>query len=891
MIRITLNLMRKNARMLIPAGIAIVIGTAFIAATLLFGNAMNDSLKRMTTAQYGGANYAIGFDTALTDMSDADTDYLYSRTVADFQPDRIRATEGVNGIRFEARTETRATHGDHHANVFAVTTASERNLLPVTVVQGDQPIDNGEIALQESTAKQLGAGIGDTITLTANAAAPDASATGKTTGETAPHDVTARVVGLTRDDNGAYPYYGGASLLSDDLMAAMNGASEFGRVRVVSAYLDIAAADPAAAKTTVDAVGRLLPKRFTIQSRDKAAAEAVKSLSGGDTDIITTFLMSFGVLALLVAALVISNTFQVLVAQRRRTLALLRAIGARKGQLYASVLLEAGVLGLVASALGVGLGIALMAALGASGLMSSTGMDMRPVPDWRVFTVPIAFGMIVTVIASLSSARTATAVTPLEALRPMELSGTRRSGLVRGIISSLMVAAGAAMCATGAWRMHTLVTADADDGYATILLVAIAGCALVFLGLVVSAVYWLPQALRGAGAVASLTGPSAKVAHANIQKNPRRVAATGAALLIGVTLVATIATGAASGKATMGEALAARYSVDMVAAGNDMTGAQAAEAAKVKGVAASVYAPATVMATDAGGDGLTVLVVGVKDADALRTVMHADLDGVTLGDGDILMPARSATNGRNLTFRDGRARLSPVDAGTDAGGEHALTLKVRQADYRRVSADYDAVAFVDASRFADGGLKPTAHMMLMRVDADQAGVSLNDVLTNVQAAFADSAGVTVTGPIAERALWDTMINAMMTLLVGLIAVAVLIALVGVANTLSLSVIERTRESATLRAIGMTRGQLRRSLAVEALLLALVSGVAGVALGTGFGWLGSYMVFSLYGNVVFPFDWTINGATLTVAVIAALLASVAPARRAVMTPPVEALAEA
>ncbi|WP_055426655.1 FtsX-like permease family protein [Bifidobacterium aesculapii] len=891
MFRITLNLMRKNACMLIPAGIAVIIGTAFIAATLLFGNAMNDTLKRMTTAQYGGANYSIGFDTAITDMSDADTDYLYSRTVADFQPDRIRATEGVNGVRFEARAEARATHGDHHANMFAVTTAAERSLLPVTVVQGDQPVDNGEIALQESTAKQLGAGIGDTITLTANAAAPAASATDGASGGTEPRDVTARVVGLTRDDDGAYPYYGGASLLSDDLMAALNGASEFGRVRVVSAYLDIAADDPAAAKTTVDEVGRLLPKRFTVQSRDKAAEDAVKSLSGGDTDIITTFLMSFGVLALLVAALVISNTFQVLVAQRRRTLALLRAIGARKGQLYASVLLEAGVLGLVASALGVGLGIALMAALGASGLMSSNGMDIRPVPDWRVFVVPIAFGVIITVIASLSSAHTATAVTPLEALRPMELAGTRRAGLVRGILSALMVVAGAAMCATGAWRMHTLVASGADDGYSAVLLVAVAGCALVFLGLVVSAVYWLPQALRGAGAIASLTGPSAKVAHANIQKNPRRVAATGAALLIGVTLVATIATGAASGKATMGEALAARYSVDMVAAGNGMTDAQAAAAAKVKGVAASVVAPATVMTTKADGDALTVLVVGVKDADVLRTVIHADLDGVTLGDGDVLMPARSATSGKDLTFHDGRAELAPVDAGAAAAGEHALTLKVRQADYRRVSAEYDAVAFVDASRFADGGLKATNHMMLMRVDADRAGVSLNDVLTNVQSAFADSAGVTVTGPIAERALWDTTINAMMTLLVGLIAVAVLIALVGVANTLSLSVIERTRESATLRAIGMTRGQLRRSLAVEALLLALVSGVAGVALGTVFGWLGSYMVFSLYGTVVFPFDWTVNGATLAVAVVAALLASVAPARRAVMTPPVEALAEA
>ncbi|PWG59750.1 ABC transporter permease [Bifidobacterium catulorum] len=889
MFSITIRMMKRSARMLVPAGIAIVIGTAFIAATLLFGNAMNDTLKRMTTAQYGDANYSIGFDTSIADADDADMDYLYSRTVSDFHPERLRAVEGVKGLRFEARAEAVATNGDSHANVFAVTTASERGLLPVTVTQGAQPSGDGQAALQDSTAKQLGVRVGDDITLASKGAS---------------HDMRARVVGLTRDDAGAYPYYGGASLLSDDLMAAMNGVSDFGRVNATTAYLDIDG-DPAAVKTTVDTINRILPKRFTAQSRDKAAKAAVKSLSGGDTDIVTTFLLGFGALAMLVAALVIANTFQVLVAQRRRTLALLRTIGAGKGQLYASVLFEAGLLGLVASVLGVGLGLALMAAVTASGLTSSIGMAMRLVLDWRVFVVPIAFGVVMTVIASLSSARTATSVTPLEALRPMELSETRRTGVVRGALSALMLAGGLAMCAYAAWQMSRNTAGQAsmvDDHYSTVLVMAVGGCALVFLGLIVSAVYWLPRALHGAGAFASLAGPSARIAHANIQKNPRRVAATGAALLIGVTLVSTIATGAASGKATMGEALASRYSVDMIASGDDMTDARASKAAKVKGVTASIYAPtATMNVKDTHGTTITTLVVGVDGADTLRKVMHADLGDTAIGNGTILMPHRSAFGGKDFVFRNGRVELTPASVSPASGdtatsddardGKGALTLDVRQADYRRVSADYAAVAFVNIRHFTDGDLKTDGHMMLMRIDADKAGTTLNDVFTGVQSAFADSAGITVTGPIAERAQWETMIDAMMAMLVGLIAVAVLIALVGVANTLSLSVIERTRESATLRAIGMTRGQLRRSLAIEALLLALVSGLAGVALGTGFGWLGSYMVFSLYGTVVFPFDWAVNGATLGIAALAALLASVAPARRAVKTPPVEALAEA
>ena len=358
----------------------------------------------------------------------------------------------------------------------------------------------------------------------------------------------------------------------------------------------------------------------------------------------------------------------------------------------------------------------------------------------------------------------------------------------------------------------------------------------------------------------------------------------------------------------MNEALTTRYSVDMIAAGADMTSKQADEVAKIKGIKDSIYAPTRMMSMkDANGKDLNVLIVGVDGVDALRKVVRADLSGVTISGDSVLMPKYSAATGKDIplgksvTFtsdvsgsQTGTADAAASDTENDGGqsdGVQTLTLAPQKVDYRRISANYAAVAFVDAGHFTNGDVKANGHIMLMRIDAESAGTTLNDVFTNVQNAFSASADIDVSGPVAGRTQWETMINGMMALLVGLIAVAVLIALVGVANTLSLSVIERTRESATLRAIGMTRGQLRRSLAVEALLLSLVSGVVGVVLGTLFGWLGSYMVFSLYGDTVFPFEWTTNGAVLGVAALAALLASVAPARRAVKTPPVEALAEA
>ena len=912
MFSITVKLMKKSARMLIPAGIAILIGTAFIAATFLFGNAMNDSLARQTTAQLGGANYVISVDSS-EGLNEQERNDIYTRTVNDFQLDRIRATEGVKDVRVESSSSVTVANGDKHASSYAITTAAQRDLLPVSIIQGDQPVDSNEIALTKSVADQLGVKVGDSVTVNSRTAQAVASTGYGSAGNDTAADsgMTVRVVGITEDPNGAYAYYGGASVLSDNVITAMNGIDDFGKLNVYLVYLDIDDADQPSADATVKQIDKLLPKHFTVQSRAAMEEESIKSVSKGDTSITTIFLLSFGILAMLVAALVIANTFQVLVAQRRRTLALLRTIGANKGQLYVSVLFEAGLLGLIASMLGVGLGIGLMAALCQSGLMKATGMTMRLVLSWPAFVVPIAFGVVMTVIASLGSARSATAVTPLEALRPIELTDTRRTGKIRAILAGLLVLVGIGLAAFSAWQMNEKIAGHdslADKQYPMVLLAAIAGCALIFLGLVLSAAFWLPVLMRGVGALVAFAGPSAKVAHANIQKNPRRVAATGAALLIGVTLVSTIATGAASAKQTMNEALTTRYSVDMIAAGADMTSKQADEVAKIKGIKDSIYAPTRMMSMkDANGKDLNVLIVGVDGVDALRKVVRADLSGVTISGDSVLMPKYSAATGKDIplgksvTFtsdvsgsQTGTADAAASDTENDGGqsdGVQTLTLAPQKVDYRRISANYAAVAFVDAGHFTNGDVKANGHIMLMRIDAESAGTTLNDVFTNVQNAFSASADIDVSGPVAGRTQWETMINGMMALLVGLIAVAVLIALVGVANTLSLSVIERTRESATLRAIGMTRGQLRRSLAVEALLLSLVSGVVGVVLGTLFGWLGSYMVFSLYGDTVFPFEWTTNGAVLGVAALAALLASVAPARRAVKTPPVEALAEA
>ena len=882
MFSITLKLMKKSARMFIPAGIAILIGTAFIASTFLFANAMDSSLRSQLTAQLGGANY---FATPKSDLTDKQQNDLYSMTIGDLNVDRIRAIDGVNDVRADTSATMQVTHDAKHATVFAVNTAKETKLLPVSITEGSQPIDNNEIAMPESTADKLGVEVGDTITVD--------NSEHQTYLGAAATEIDVRVVGLTDDPNGAYAYYGGAAVTSGNVIAAMIGVNDFSEANTTKLLLDL---DEAKAESALAAIAPLLPDTLHTVSRQSYGDQAMEALNNGGTSVITIFLLGFGALAMLVAALVIANTFQVLVAQRRRTLALLRTIGAKKGQLYASVLFEAGVLGAIASLLGIGLGIGLMAMVCNSSLLDSMfGAHASLVITWPVFAVPLAFGIIMTILASLGSARTATSVTPLEALRPIELTDTRRSSVVRGVFGMLMVVGGVAMTAVALWQMHGMLAAseDSSDVYTPILLLAIGGCALVFVGVVLTAVFWLPLLIKAFGALVSLTGPSAKVAHANIQKNVRRVAATGAALLIGVTLVSTITTGAASGKQTMDESLSTRYAVDVVAMG-DVSDSTREALSDVKGVDDLVYAStATAYVKDTAGHEVSVLLVGVNDKAQVAGVMRANLDAAKIDEHTALMPEYSVS-GAHLTF-DGTQRFELTDDSgmierdAGAGTGSALELNVTQSDYRRISNAYGAVAFVSDALFSDGSLETRGHITLMRIE--EGDRSLNDIFGELQEALSDESGVVLAGPVAERAQWSSIIDSMMAMLVGLLAVAVLIALIGVANTLSLSVIERTRESATLRAIGMTRGQLRRSLAVEALLISLVSGVAGIVLGTLFGWAGSYMVFSLYGETVFPFDWATNGIVLLIAAIAALLASVFPAHRAVKVPPVEALAEA
>ncbi|MFP1698987.1 ABC transporter permease [Gardnerella vaginalis] len=894
--KIALKLMRKSMRMLIASGIAILIGSMFMSATLLFANSVDDLMVRNATNEFGSANYAISFRNPNSSPS---SEIHYK----DLHLDEISKMPGVNGIRSDDATAlVRVEKGDKSVTSIAWSNGLYGNLPVYKSTEGRDPQEIGEITLIKSIAKSIHANIGDTITLVKV----------DDTGGDKEKSYDVRVVGLVDDgEHSQIPFSNRGTYLggiTNDFCAKLENIENFDNQVVQSkVYMSI---DESKINDLSPKINALLPSRFSLMSRHEVGVRSVRNVSNG-TNFVTMFLLSFGILALLISSLVIANTFQVLVAQRRRTLALLRVIGAQSHQLYAAVLLEAAILGVISAAVGV------LCAIGFMGAISNVNINSGPLSKIPLIVSlpavvwPIAIGTIVTVLASMSAARSATKVTPMEALRPMDLIKDKRASIIRAVFGVIFIVVGILATALSATSLASMIAGKSpnagSDSWMT-LLGAMFGCALVFIGIIITATFWMPFAMKATGAIMALCGPASKVANANVQRNPRRVAATGTALLIGVTLVSTVVTGAICGKATLKGVVDDRYSVDIIIQGKNVDESLAADISKISGIKHTELLPAVPMTfKNAKGKTEYAMAVGVDNVNQLKNVMHTDLDGVNINKDSILLPKFNEEGGEPFELKKGNLDLQAyvekyssgetdsdnitpfTGTNTDSSNnDKSITVKqVQFKKYRNVNIYSRNTAFVSKSYF-NNYLKPTTHILLISVDSSKA--NLVDIVKNIRNITSSYAEVMAAGSVFERAQWESAIDVMMMLLVGLIAVAVVIALIGVANTLSLSVIERTKESATLRAIGMTRGQVRRSLALEATLISLTSTVSGLIVGTVFGWIGSYMVFSVIGKVPFVVDWAIYAVLALIALLAALLSSVLPARRAVKSSPVVALAE-
>ena len=890
------KMMRHDLGMMVPAGIAIVVGTLFIAMTFLFGNTMDVSMRRMVSSDAAQANYAI---------IPAEGNHSEQKRVKDFKTEELAKVSGVHAVRSDTQLMVDVRAGKIKSESVIAIPMADSSLMPVGLSKGSWPSADDQVVLPGPTVSRLKLSLGDKVNLNLSPNMLYISEDLGPKGQASADQVAGRFISKPLTLSGVssnqgnegdrFGESGGAIVLTPktiDALMMTAGLGNMGNLYAQNIYLNVGG-QGSDLDGSLASLRKLMPSGYSLEDRHTMEDRLVKTALGGSQNPVTTFLLVFGTLAMFVAATVIANTFQVMVARQRRYLALLRTIGANKSQVRTSVLMRSIILGAVASLIGVGAAIGIMAILGAAKAhTSSLYFQLKLTP--AVILVPLVFGIVVTVLASLGSSWAATRVSPLEALRPADFLQNKRTSRIRLFVSVVMILLGITMTVWSLWQVRLNVTADkaskvSGDGPNIVAVMAVIGIVLAFLGILLSANRWIPFMLKGVGSLVSRIGPSSTIAVANIARNHSRVAATGTALLIGVTLVATLTTGAASAKQTMDDMMDEHYSVDLQISADGLDTKALSAIRQIDGIAQAELVPQYAAMVKSGGENGAGMTIFALDSNKIDCLLNAKIGQDFSGQDALLLP--KSLMDKQKDFHDGGNLglniLNPIQGDAQGGSAtvaQRLFVTSVYAPFQGIDAS-DLYGLTDSSSL--NGAQPQTVQIWAKVDGSP---TVSEFIDKVKRALSGYSAVSVKGGLAEKQQWDRTIDNLLMIILALLAVAVAIALIGVANTLSLSVLERRRESATLRAIGMTRKQIRRSLAVESGLIALGSSLSGMVLGLLFGWAAAYEIFSSLGTVAFPIPWSTGLVILVVALVAAILASVLPARRVNRTPPVVALAE-
>lgn len=794
--------MRQNLSRLLLSAAAIVLGVAFVAGTLLFSDGLTGSL----TARVGSLDRGVSVDVSRVPADDA----LVRRVRSTDGVLAAEALKTVNGVGL-AGPDGRRISGSH----LAATVPGDPALRAYDVVDGRLPDRPGEAVLDAETASGHRIRVGDEIRVGGRAAATPFRVVGIVDIAGSTVDIGTSMVGLVLAD---------ARALSDDT----------GPDRVV------AAARPGV--TDADLAARI---RTVTDGRVRTHAELIEAnldRALGDVEQFRTGLLVFALVSVLVAAFVIANTFTIVLAQRSRDSAMLRMLGASRRQVFTAVLLESSALGVLASVAGLLLGFGVAAGIG------RVAVDPAVAPRITLVSglVPVLTGTLVAIGAALLPAWRASRVPPVEALSDAALHvgrGARRGSLVAGAV--VLLAGIGVLALRGE------------------LVVVVAGGALTFLGLVLFGPALVPTLIRWFVRPVSRRSRLIGLAAADAGRNPRRVASTVMALVIGIGLVSSFAVGGSSIRDGAARAVDARFG-------------------------------AAFLMTTFGGTLPPELVTRLRAEPALGTValqyhvfddsLNAD---ITTADPALLARAQQRWSGdiRALTAGTAVVRNLP---GTRPGGSVAVAGRALRVVAVLPSTTGRAEVFLTEPDFTT--FFPDATSNLAEVEPAP-GTSVDTARTVIDRILADYPAVDLQDHASYKAAQSREINQALGLVTALLALAVIISLIGVTNTLTLSVVERTREHALLRALGLTTGQLRRLLAVEAVLISLAGAVLGIAMGIGviasaMNALNASNAGTATFTVVLP--WPQLALILGGATVAALLASVLPARRALRQPVVEAL---
>ena len=660
---------------------------------------------------------------------------------------------------------------------------------PASITTGRWPLRTGEVALDQGTAERAGYRVGDTVTLVTSGAQPKVEAT---------------LVGIAEFSSGGTV---GASLAFFDTRTAQalyfGGRDEFTDVWVT-------AEEGTSQEELAAALQKKLPSGYEAVTGEAAAKESADGINEA-LSFISTFLLVFAGIALFVGSFLIVNTFSILVAQRSRELAMLRALGATRRQVTRSVLFEAFVVGLVGATAGLGLGFVL--AVGIRALFGQFGLDLSGSPlvfEPSTALAAYAVGLAVTMVAAYLPARRAGRMAPVAAMRD-DVAMPEAALHWRVIVGSVLIAGGLAACTAGAmdWVDQRAVWVGA-------------GVFALVLGFSLTSPVIGRPVIAATGLVYRRAfGAVGLMAEQNAVRNPRRTAATASALMIGLTLVSMMSVFGASAKASIDKAIDENFVADYVVSNaiqQPFSTAVTRDVAAVPGV--ETVSPMRFASIDIGDGG----------------TYSAAVDPATFGTAvplDFVEGSLSGLTRDTVLLEEDKAAAEDLVVGSSV----RATIAGKEATYRvaGIYRSMDALSLpvlvsLDAATAAGLPAQDSMVFVVREPGADPAAVQ-----AGIDEVIADLPTVTLKDQDAFAAEQRRPVDQLLYMIYALLGLAVVIAVLGIVNTLALSVIERTREIGLLRAVGLSRRQLRTMLRLESVAIALLGAVLGVVLGLGAGW--------------------------------------------------------
>ncbi|MEU8569682.1 FtsX-like permease family protein [Streptomyces pathocidini] len=831
------NVLAHKARLLMTV-LAVMLGVAFVSGTLVFTDTLSHAFRSQSAKSYDDVAVAV---TSLGNEYDpAETHPGVSQKTLD----EIRGLDGVAAAY--GRVDGFAGVADPNGKLIGAGWSNKgSNFDPgkdgkdsaYTFTDGEGPLKADEIALDKDSAAKGEYKVGDRVRVATNGPVKEYTLSG---------------IFTTKD--GAVN--AGGSLVLFDTAVAQEQYLKPGWYRNVT----VTAAPGTDDAKLLDAVEPLLPQNAEAKTGQAVADEQAEEIEQG-LGALKQVLLGFAGIALFVGVFLISNTFSMLVAQRTRELALMRAVGASRRQITRSVLLEAGVVGAIASAVGFVLGVGL-----ALGLRSGMAAFEMKIPAGPLVVTPtpviaaLAVGVLITMFAAWLPGRRAAKIPPVAAMNSVHAVATTKSLVVRNSIGAFVTAVGAVVIVWGAGM-------GGDGGRLRIA----AGAFFALIGVIIL----IPLLSRPVIALIRpiLTGPfgvAGKLAGQNAVRNPRRTGATASALAIGLTLV----TGLSVLGVTVGKALdkmatdniKADYMVSM-ANGGDLDRSAVTALEKVKGATAVSPQQAVQFELKKPGTGEKIFMAGsaVKAGDIERVLKVDIVQGSadSLANGQIAVAEKTA---KKRGWKVGTAL--PVTFADEK--QATLTIGAIYKD-----SEFLSPALLDTKVVNEHETKPSIRQVFVKMAGGQSEANEKALL----GALGENPAIRLMDHQDIRDEFGGTINMMLNILYGLLAMALIIAVLGVVNTLAMSVFERQQEIGMLRAIGLDRRRVKRMVRLEAVVISLFGALIGIGLGVFLGWaIGETLKAALTGYaLVLP--WDRIAIFLVLAGLVGVLASLWPARSA------------